>query len=152
MRRGGLRRAVPALALAVTAVTALTGCGSDDDKPRAPDEKGARAAVLAYVDALNSRDAAALMEAGGVTADREAEREAERILTERGGRGLTVEKVSVSFGYGPDVGSARLTTKDRSGTAAAESLTVKRNDGRWRVVVFGDLSGGNKTESSVTPP
>ncbi|MEU3600074.1 hypothetical protein ABZ714_15345 [Streptomyces sp. NPDC006798] len=149
MRRGGTRWAKPLLALTTVAIATLTtACGSDDDEPRAPDERGARAALHTYVDALNARDPAALMEIGGVPADREAEREAARILKERGGKGLTVERVDIAFDFGPDVGSARLTTKDRSGATGAETITVSRDGGPWQVAVFFDRPGGNKSESS----
>ncbi|MEV6665555.1 hypothetical protein [Streptomyces nigra] len=54
----------------MAALALLSGCASGDDQPASSSSSasadGARAAVVAYVDALNSRSVARLIDVGGV--------------------------------------------------------------------------------------
>ncbi|MFJ7344080.1 hypothetical protein ACIQU3_27805 [Streptomyces sp. NPDC101110] len=97
---------------------------------------GAREAVVAYVDALNSRSVAGLIDVGGVKDEKWSRQEAERILADRGGRGWKIKNVQVEQDMGPDTGSARLTAEDKTGKAMRDTFTVTRKDGTWHLVVF----------------
>ncbi|WP_437070154.1 hypothetical protein [Streptomyces sp. enrichment culture] len=136
------------LAVAIAMVVA-SGCGSNEAEP--PDDDGPRRAVESYVDALNSRDATALMRVGGVPEDQAAQREARRILAERGGRGLRIADLEIDHDFGPDVGSAALTARDDHGKDVRETVTVAREDGAWHVVVFTDRPS-DKSPSSTDDP
>ncbi|MBT2420545.1 hypothetical protein J7F01_21825 [Streptomyces sp. ISL-22] len=132
--------------LAVPAALAFAaGCSPGDDEaksssPSTPSASatsdGAREAVVAYVNALNSRSATGLIEVGGVKDEKWSRREAEQILADRGGRGWRIKDVRVEHDMGPDTGSARLTAEDKAGQPLQDTFTVTREKGTWHLVVF----------------
>ncbi|MFF7894177.1 hypothetical protein ACFZDI_20205 [Streptomyces sp. NPDC007907] len=97
---------------------------------------GAREAVVAYVDALNSRSVAGLIEVGGVKDEKWSRQEAGQILADRGGRGWKIKNVRVEQDMGPDTGSARLMAEDKNGKTMRDTFTVTREDGTWHLAVF----------------
>ncbi|NBE56697.1 hypothetical protein [Streptomyces boluensis] len=99
--------------------------------------------------ALNERDAAALIEAGGVPSDRRARREAQEIIEERGGKGLRVQEVRVEHDFGPDVGSAKLHARTREGGDVRETLTVTRESGEWHVSIFRNRPGDKPSSGTL---
>ncbi|WP_085207425.1 hypothetical protein [Streptomyces sp. Amel2xC10] len=128
---------------ALAALAFAAGCSSGDDEaksssPSAPSvsSDGARDAVAAYIDALNSRSVAGLIEVGGVRDEKWSRQEAEQILAERGGRGWKIKDVQIEHDMGPDTGSARLRAEDKAGKALQDTFTVMREKGTWHLAVF----------------
>ncbi|MFE4577415.1 hypothetical protein, partial [Streptomyces chartreusis] len=130
---------------ALAALAFASGCSSGDDEakssnPSTPSASassdGAREAVVAYVNALNSRSADGLIEVGGVKNEKWSRREAEQILADKGGRGWKIKDVQVEHDMGPDTGSARLMAEDNAGKAMRDTFTVTREKGTWHLVVF----------------
>ncbi|AWE52874.1 hypothetical protein [Streptomyces nigra] len=147
-------RRLPTVLTAVAALALLPGCASGDDQPASSSSSasadGARAAVVAYVDALNSRSVARLIDVGGVADETWSRREAERILANRGGRGWRIEGVRVDLDMGPDTGSARLEAEDKAGRPLRDSFTVIREDGAWHLSFFTQQPAESDKESSST--
>ncbi|MGW5633292.1 hypothetical protein [Streptomyces sp. NPDC003832] len=147
------RRHVLAL-LASAAAVVVVGCSSQDEKGAAPSgsasSDGARQAVEAYVDALNSRSATALITAGGVEDAAWSRKEAAEILAERGGRGWKITDLRIEHDMGPDTGSARLIAEDAEGEPLQDTFTVTRESGDWRLVVFTGQPGEPGKESAST--
>ena len=137
------------LLAAAIAIVIASGCGSNEAETS--DDDGPRRAVESYIDALNSRDAAALMRVGGVPEDQAAKLEARRILAEKGGRGLRIVDLKVGYDFGPDVGSAKLTARDDGGKDVRETVTVAREDGAWHVVVFTDRPSDKSSSATGDP-
>ncbi|MEW2612367.1 hypothetical protein AB0937_19645 [Streptomyces sp. NPDC047880] len=139
---------MPAALAALAALAFAAGCSSGDDEAKssspsassAPSASqtsvGAREAVVAYVDALNSRSVAGLLEVGGVKDEKWSRQEAEQILADRGGRGWEIKNVQVEHDMGPDTGSARLIAEDTAGKTLRDTFTVTREEGTWHLVVF----------------
>nr|BBJ54475.1 hypothetical protein SAVMC3_71040 [Streptomyces avermitilis] len=119
--------------LAVLAALAVaTGCSTHDDKAepsRSASSDGARHAVEAYVDALNSRSATGLIKVGGVKDESWSRQEAARMLADRGGREWKIKDVRIDHDMGPDTGSARLLAKDKAGKSLRDTFTVTREKG-----------------------
>ncbi|MGW2722702.1 hypothetical protein [Streptomyces sp. NPDC001492] len=143
--------------LAVLAALAVaSGCSSPADKatPSRPSSSasadGAREAVEAYVTALNSRSATALMAVGGVTDAKWSRQEATQILADRGGRGWKIKDVQIEHDMGPDTGSARLVAEDKAGKPLQDTFTVTRQKGTWHVVVFTHQPTGPGKEPAST--
>ncbi|MCF2535660.1 MULTISPECIES: hypothetical protein [Streptomyces] len=147
-------RRLPTVLTAVAALALLPGCASGDDQPASSSSSasadGARAAVVAYVDALNSRSVARLIDVGGVADETWSRREAERILANRGGRGWRIEGVRVDLDMGPDTGSARLEAEDKAGRPLRDIFTVIREDGAWHLSFFTQQPAESDKESSST--
>ncbi|MFI8894718.1 hypothetical protein [Streptomyces paradoxus] len=147
------------LAVAAALVVA-SGCSSQDDEAppavSAPSSSasassdGARDAVEAYVQALNSRNASELISVGGVEDEEWSRQEAERILADRGGRGWRIKDVRVQHDMGPDVGSARLLAEDKKGKPLQDTFTVTREKGTWHLTVFTDQPAEPGKESAAT--
>ncbi|MFB7010379.1 hypothetical protein ACFCZY_11930 [Streptomyces sp. NPDC056237] len=133
----------------VTLLT-LTGCGSDDVKPKAGSD---RKTVEAYVDALNERDATALLKLDGARGPA-AERDAQKVINEKGGRGLEVEGIQIDYDLGPDTGSAKITAKDSKGADYRESLTITRDGKQWHLAILpvSTPDGSSKTPAGTTFP
>ncbi|MFD4632346.1 hypothetical protein ACFVYR_30650 [Streptomyces sp. NPDC058284] len=136
------------------AVMLLSACSPEGSSGSAADGKdGARSVVDSYVAALNGRDTGRLIEVGGVPDDHRARREAHRILTAKGGRGFSVAAVRIDLDMGPDVGSAKVAMRDRSGKKMNDSFSVVREGGRWHLVVFTDRpTPADKPSSSTERP
>lgn len=104
-------------ALAASAVLAFgTGCSTQDaqaEPSRSASPGGARHAVEAYVDALNSRSATGLIEVGGVKDEGWSRKEAARILADRGGKDWKIKDVRIDYDMGPDTGSANFWPRAR---------------------------------------
>ncbi|MFF2651549.1 hypothetical protein [Streptomyces sp. NPDC058045] len=136
------RRRLLAVPAVLAALVVASGCSSPDDKDdkaapsRSASPDGARDAVRAYVDALNSRSATDLINVGGVKDAEWSRREAARILTDRGGRGWKIKDVQIEHDMGPDTGSARLVAEDKTGKPMRDTFTVTRQKGTWHIVVF----------------
>ncbi|MBT2529751.1 hypothetical protein J7E91_31295 [Streptomyces sp. ISL-99] len=133
----------------LAALLALTGCDNGGPAPKA---RGDRETVEAYIAALNDRDTGALLKLDGTTGP-DAERDAQKIVKEKGGRGLKVEDIRISYGFGPDVGSAKITAKDSKGGDYSENLTITRDDGKWYLTILPapkqDPSGKTPAETST---
>ena len=145
------RRLLAVLAAAVVA----TGCSSQDDKAEpsdsaSPSSDGARQAVEAYVDALNSRSATGLIEVGGVKNESWSRDEAAEILADRGGREWKIKDVQIDHDMGPDTGSARLVAEDKAGRPLRDTFTVTREKGAWHLAVFTHQPTGKGKQSSST--
>ncbi|KAB2975249.1 hypothetical protein F8R89_26560 [Streptomyces sp. SS1-1] len=154
MERRHLLTAPAALAAALALVS---GCASGDDASESPGRPassaspdGARQAVAAYVEALNSRSASRLIAVGGVEDEKWSRQEAARILAERGGRGWRIEDVRIEHDMGPDTGSARLKAMDKAGEAWQDTFTVTRDKGAWHLVVFTHQPGEPGKETAAT--
>ncbi|MFE0354282.1 hypothetical protein ACFW2K_18930 [Streptomyces nigra] len=149
-------RRLPTALTAVAALALLSGCASGDDQPASSSSSasadGARAAVVAYVDALNSRSVARLIDVGGVEDETRSRREAERILADRGARGWRIEGVRVDLDMGPDTGSARLEAEDKAGRPLRDTFTVIREDGAWHLAFFTHPTESGKESSSTDRP
>ncbi|MEU1691273.1 hypothetical protein [Streptomyces hirsutus] len=149
------------LAVAAALVVA-SGCSSQEDEAppgvSAPSSSasassdGARAAVEAYVRALNSRSADGLMSVGGVKDEEWSRQEAERILADQGGRGWKIKDVRIQHDMGPDVGSARLLAEDKAGKPLQDTFTATRENGTWHLTIFTDQPGEPGKETSATDP
>ena len=140
------------LALMAAAVVA-SGCSSQDDKSEpasSASSDGARQAVEAYVEALNSRSVTGLMEVGGVEDEAWSRKEAAQILTERGGRGWKIKDLEIDRDMGPTTGSARLVAEDRAGESLRDTFTVTRENGAWHLVVFTRQPAEPGKESAAT--
>ncbi|MDX3631604.1 hypothetical protein PV728_15180 [Streptomyces europaeiscabiei] len=135
---------------AVVAMT-ITAAGCTGDEQGTADDKGARQAVKSYVDALNSRDATALMRIGGVPEDQRAKKEARQILAEKGGRDLRIVDLEVDYEFGPDVGSASLAAEAEAGEDLRETVTVMRESGAWHVVIFVDRPSDKSSSATDRP-
>lgn len=155
MERRHLLAAPAALAVLAFAV----GCSSADDEgksssPSPPSASatsdGAREAVVAYVNALNSRNTAGLIEVGGVKDEKWSRHEAGQILRERGGRGWKIKDVQIEHDMGPDTGSARLMAEDKAGEPLQDTFTVTREKGTWHLVVFTQQPAESGKESAAT--
>ncbi|MFJ9678512.1 hypothetical protein ACIRP2_10695 [Streptomyces sp. NPDC101194] len=129
---------------------ALTGCGSDDVKPKAGSD---RKAVEAYVAALNERDANALLKLDGARGPG-VERDAQKAIDEKGGRGLEVEGIRIDYDLGPDTGSALITAKDSKGADYRERLTITRDGKQWHLVILpvSPPHDSSKTPAGTTVP
>ncbi|MFI1563862.1 hypothetical protein ACH4ZX_12515 [Streptomyces sp. NPDC020490] len=135
------------LAVAAALVVA-SGCSSNDSDEAGPGNSktspsssassdGARKAVEAYVQALNSRSAKALIEVGGVKDEEWSRKEAAQILATRGGRGWKIKDLQIDHDMGPDTGSARLVAEDKAGKSLNDTFTVTREKSTtWHLVVF----------------
>ncbi|MGW7300885.1 hypothetical protein [Streptomyces sp. NPDC054829] len=134
------RRHLLALLATVSATAVVVGCSPQNEQPSAAGSgstDGPRQAVEAYVDALNSRNATALIAAGGVEDKAWSRQEAARMLAERGGRGWKIKDLRIEQDMGPDTGSARLLAEDAKGTPLKDTFTVTREGGdAWHLVVF----------------
>jgi hypothetical protein len=102
----------------------LTGCGGGDGGADSP-----RAAVDAYVEALNAQDAPALQRLappGNNAAD-----EIRHRIDDFGGKQISLSTVDITSDISPDVANARL-----AGTGGyTERLTLTRTRERWYVVL-----------------
>ncbi|MER5973981.1 hypothetical protein ABT112_30425 [Streptomyces sp. NPDC002055] len=109
----------------------LTGCENGDSPARSE-----RKTVDAYISALNSRDAPALLKLDGAEG-REATEQVQEIITQKGGKGLRVQNVRIVHDFGPDVASARIIAKDSKGNEYRERLTLTRDDegASWHVTL-----------------
>ncbi len=153
------RRHLLAVPAALAALAFASGCSSGDDEvksssPSTPSASassdGAREAVVAYVNALNSRSADGLIEVGGVKDEKWSRHEAEQILADKGGRGWKIKDVQVEHDMGPDTGSARLMAEDNAGKAMRDTFTVTREKGAWHLVVFTQQPAESGKESAST--
>ncbi|MFE7170958.1 hypothetical protein [Streptomyces sp. NPDC057616] len=141
--------------LAVLAALAVaTGCSTHDDSKAEPSHSassdGARHAVEAYVDALNSRSATGLITVGGVKDESWSRKEAAQILADRGGREWKIKDVQIDHDMGPDTGSARLLAEGKAGKSLRDTFTVTREKGVWHLAVFTHQPNGKGKESSST--
>ncbi|MFD4550376.1 hypothetical protein ACFVXW_26170 [Streptomyces sp. NPDC058251] len=142
--------------LAVLAALAVaTGCSTHDDKAdpsqsASASSDGARHAVEAYVDALNSRSATGLIRVGGVKDESWSRQEAAHILADRGGREWKIKDVQIDHDMGPDTGSARLLAEGKAGKSLRDTFTVTREKGVWHLAVFTHQPNGKGKESSST--
>ncbi|MFF3530235.1 hypothetical protein [Streptomyces rubiginosohelvolus] len=142
------------------ALVVASGCSaqSDDGPPAgsaasasAPESADdARQAVEAYVQALNSRSVSGLISVGGVKDAAWSRKEADQILSERGGRGFTIKGVQTQQDMGPDVASVRLSVEDKSGKPLRETLTAVREKKAWHLVVFTNQPADQGKESAST--
>ncbi|MFG2628478.1 hypothetical protein [Streptomyces sp. NPDC048473] len=134
----------------LAALLALTGCGNDDAKPGAGAD---HEAVEAYIAALNERDSDALLKLDGATGP-DAERDAQKVISEKGGRGLEVEGIEIDYDFGPDTGSAKITAKDSKGADYRENLTITRDGNQWRLAILpaSPSAGSSKTPALTTAP
>jgi hypothetical protein len=153
------RRHLLAVPAVLAALAFASGCSSGDDEakssnPSTPSASassdGARDAVVAYVNALNTRSADGLIEVGGVKDEKWSRQEAEQILADKGGRGWKIKDVQVEHDMGPDTGSARLMAEDTAGKAMRDTFTVTREKGTWHVVVFTQQPEESGKESAST--
>ncbi|MGW7365592.1 hypothetical protein ACWGI8_19655 [Streptomyces sp. NPDC054841] len=128
----------------LAALLALTGCDSGDSGSKA---SGDRETVEAYITALNDRDTGALLKLDGATGA-DAQRDAQKIIKEKGGRGLKVEDIQITYDLGPDVGSAKITARDSKGADYSESLTITRDGGSWHLTI---LPAPTQDPSGKTP-
>ncbi|MFC8247175.1 hypothetical protein [Streptomyces chartreusis] len=144
---------------ALAALAFAAGCSSGDNEaksssPSTPSASassdGAREAVVAYVNALNSRSASGLIEVGGVKDEKWSRQEADQILADKGGRGWQIKDVQVEHDMGPDTGSARLMAEDKAGKAMRDTFTVTREEGTWHLVVFTQQPAESGKESAST--
>ncbi|MEU9368595.1 hypothetical protein AB0D71_28790 [Streptomyces avermitilis] len=145
--------AVLAVLAVLAALAVATGCSTHDDKAepsRSASSDGARHAVEAYVDALNSRSATGLIKVGGVKDESWSRQEAARMLADRGGREWKIKDVQIAHDMGPDTGSARLLAKDKAGKSLRDTFTVTREKGVWHLAVFTHQPDGKGRESSST--
>ncbi|MGW3102164.1 hypothetical protein [Streptomyces sp. NPDC001100] len=111
---------------------------------------GARQAVEAYVDALNSRSATGLIKVGGVEDESWSRQEAAQILKDRGGQEWKIKDVRIGHDMGPDTGSARLLADAGAGKSLSDTFTVTREKGVWHLAVFTHQPNGKRKESSST--
>ncbi|MCX5007715.1 hypothetical protein OHB05_34590 [Streptomyces sp. NBC_00638] len=142
--------AVPAV---LAALAVGTGCSTQDDQAepsRSASPGGARHAVEAYVDALNSRSATGLIEVGGVKDEGWSRKEAARILADRGGKDWKIKDVRIDYDMGPDTGSAKLLAEGKAGGSLRDTFTVTREKGVWHLAFFTHQPGMNGKESSST--
>ncbi|MFF3730057.1 hypothetical protein ACFYXM_06980 [Streptomyces sp. NPDC002476] len=128
----------------LAALLALAGCDSGDSESKA---SGDRETVEAYITALNERDTRALLKLDGATGAA-AERDAEKVIEEKGGRGLKVDDIQINYDLGPYVGSARITAKDSKGADYSENLTITRDGGKWHLTI---LPAPKQDQSGKTP-
>ncbi|MGW3813277.1 hypothetical protein [Streptomyces sp. NPDC005046] len=139
-------------ALAASAVLAFgTGCSTQDDQAepsRSASPGGARHAVEAYVDALNSRSATGLIEVGGVKDEGWSRKEAARILADRGGKDWKIKDVRIDYDMGPDTGSARLLAEGKAGGSLRDTFTVTREKGMWHLAFLTHQPPGTKGKQS----
>ncbi|MFD6322757.1 hypothetical protein ACFWOL_07735 [Streptomyces sp. NPDC058442] len=124
------------------------GSAPSSSVPASPD--GAREAVEAYVQALNSRSSGGLISVGGVKDEKWSRQEAEQILADRGGQGWKIKDVQIQYDMGPDVGSARFLAEDETGKPLRDAFTVVREKDTWHLVIFTDQPAVPGKESSST--
>ncbi|MFF1318968.1 hypothetical protein ACFVZZ_05950 [Streptomyces chartreusis] len=141
---------------ALAALAFAAGCSSGDDEAKSSSPSasassdGAREAVVAYVNALNTRSADGLIEVGGVKNEKWSRHEAEQILADKGGRGWKIKDVQVEHDMGPNTGSARLMAEDNAGKPMRDTFTVTRAKGTWHLVVFTQQPAESGKESAST--
>ncbi|WP_327353743.1 hypothetical protein [Streptomyces sp. NBC_01304] len=135
----------------VLAVAFAAGCGSGkggEDRSGPPD--GARSSVEAYVKALNARDVEALLAVGGTPDEAWSRKQAGRVLSGKGGRGLTVEDVSLTYDrMGIFLADAKLVAKDKDGGAVRENLELA-HEGKWTVILFEHPADPGKPTSGTS--
>ncbi|MFE5946955.1 hypothetical protein [Streptomyces sp. NPDC056480] len=127
---------------AVLACALLVGCSQEP----APQGRTEQQTAEAYVQALNSRDVAALAKLGPPGYE-EVEADARKAVAADGGKGLEIDSVKVSHEFGADVASAHVVATDRAGKPFAAYVQMSRHDGTW-VVVLGHAPGAGKAGSS----
>ena len=144
------------LLVVLAALAVATGCSTHDDKAEpshsasSESSDGARHAVGAYVDALNSRSATGLIKVGGVKDESWSRQEAAQILADRGGKEWKIKDVRIDHDMGPDTGSARLLADGKAGKSLRDTFTVTREKGVWHLAVFTHQPNGKGKESSST--
>ncbi|WP_285505254.1 hypothetical protein [Actinokineospora sp. NBRC 105648] len=131
--------------------TALAGLGLLTACAGTAAETGAdapRAAVDAYVQALNARDTAAMQRLAPPGND--ATEDVRRRIEDDGGQDIRLVGADISSELSPDVAAARL-----SGTGSAgeyvERLTLTRQDDRWYVVLGQAGQDPAKRPAATTP-
>lgn len=147
------RRRLLAVPAVLAALAVATGCSTHDDKAESShsaSSDGARDAVEAYVDALNSRSATGLIKVGGVKDEAWSRQEAAQILADRGGREWKIKDVQIDRDMGPNTGSARLVAEGKAGKSLRDTFTVTREKGVWHLAVFTHQPNGKGKESSST--
>lgn len=122
------------------ALLLAAGCGSTGADPapeRGGPPPGAPEAVREYVEALNNRDTQALLTVGAAPDKPWSRRQAEQIIRDRGGRGLTINSVPIRYDHmGRHMGRASLKAADRQGAPVREALELMHEHKRWHVVLF----------------
>lgn len=128
------------IAVVALALLTLSGCSSDKAKdkaePTASPADGARQAVGDYITALNARSATDLIRVGGVKDAPWSRHEAAKILAAEGGRGWKVSDLDIDHDMGPNIGSAHIAAKDKTGKTMNDTFTVTRDKATWHLVVF----------------
>ncbi|MDG4856603.1 hypothetical protein P8605_00185 [Streptomyces sp. T-3] len=122
---------------AMLAVVFAAGCdNSKDGEDRSDPPKGARSSVEAYVKALNAHGIEALLAVGGAPDKEWSRKQAGRVLSDKGGRGLTVEDVSLRYDrMGIFLADAKLVAKDEDGMTVREELQLAHEE-KWKVILF----------------
>ncbi|GHF47108.1 hypothetical protein GCM10010218_30500 [Streptomyces mashuensis] len=145
-----LARAAAATAAVTTLALSVAACdsGGSGGQGKARDE---RDTAVAYVEALNDRDAKALAELGP-PGNEGAEQAARALVGTQGGRGLHVDDVKVSHEFGPDMAQAEIRATDAKGRAVRENVTLERHEKKWYVALGADPSGTPKSPAGTTPP
>ncbi|GGU41114.1 hypothetical protein [Lentzea flava] len=122
----------------------LAGCSTAPDTGAdAP-----RAAVDAYVQALNARDAQALSRLAPPGND--ATDDIRRRIDTNGGRDIRLTNADISSETTPDVAAARLTGTSSAGDYS-ERITLARTDGRWYVVLGEARQNPSKQPAGTEP-
>lgn len=134
-------RSAAVLLVSALVLGACSGDGTGADSPRA--------AVDAYLAAMNDRDESALTRIL-VEAHRT---HAASHLADRGGRGLTVESVDITQEFGPMVANAHVRGTHADSSRYDERIAVSKHDDRWYVGIPGPAlpppSAGKPTSAAT---
>ncbi|MFJ7272740.1 hypothetical protein ACIQV3_39980 [Streptomyces sp. NPDC099050] len=137
---------MPLIVTGAVLVLLVAGCGADSGAGG----ESERAAVNAYVAALNAKDAQALRALAHPGNDAEAEI-ADRV-GRLGGRGLRLRDAEVLHEFEPDFAQVRLATEAADGSAGEERIVLSRVGGRWYLALGQSPAGSRKPRSSAEKP
>jgi hypothetical protein len=116
------------------------GCGSSGDggaSEGGSPPPGAHKAVERYVDALNDRDRAALLEIGAAPDEPWSRAQADALIRSKGGKGLTITKMPIEYDrMGNYMGKAAVAAADKEGRPVRETVELLHESSGWRVVLF----------------
>jgi len=108
-----------------------------------------RAAVDAYIQALNARDSQALSRLAPPGND--ATDDISRRIEANGGKDIRLTNADISSEFAPDMAAARLTGTSSTGDYS-ERLTLTRTDDRWYVVLGEAPQNPSKQPASTSRP
>lgn len=124
----------------------LVGCGPDTgaDSPKA--------AVDAYIAALNAKDADAVQRLG-IPSPASADDDGQRKVDELGGLDIRLDSADITTPVSPYHAIARVTGTSSAGGYSEKLLLQRDTDDRWHIAIHKPMPPDpNKPTAAITPP